>query len=82
MAHTELAHTFQFDLKKEAERDLIITWMYRLVGVVFCQVYTAVNTLRVSAELLVETYLPFHAVTNCTTHSELQLPHEAHESDG
>lgn len=47
-----------------------------------CQVYTAVNTLAVSAELLVETYLPFLAVTNSSTHPELRLPCEAHESDG
>lgn len=47
-----------------------------------CQVYTAVNTLTVSAELLVEAYLPFLAVTNSTTHSELRLPCKAHESDG
>ncbi len=47
-----------------------------------CQVYTAVNTLTVSAESLVETYLPVLAVTDSAARSELRLPCEAHESDG
>lgn len=35
-----------------------------------CHVYAAVNTLTVSAELLVEAYLPFLVVTNSATRSQ------------